>query len=355
MLLRLRLRAGLTQTQVAAALGLGAKHGHAVVSQLERGRRANPSFSFVLRFLRACKASPADLAELLKKNLSRPVEVPARPKAGRPRGPRIPKEDPAVLAMRKEAALATLRQVFEKMLHFELHQVSVPPGTPERQAAVMLGRAAFRVLFDTRSADCAMREARLARARKTAERKRVPKDVAGHVETKVKELFADMEREGELDWLPDEAEARTIVARSGRRRLETDAQMCRREFAASADAARMEFARRSQPIREGAERMVIESGITDNRVGNHRSMVTGFLNVARSTAPGSEERRKKLEEMLRVSLRDGMDESLVRRIADYTLAEWDGRKEARSPNAEVRTAEEQNVELPGEDTLQPDG
>jgi len=323
LLRRLRLHAGLTQTQLAVALGFGARHGHTIVSQLERGKRTNPSLRLVLDFMRICRAVPADLTELLEQYLSKPVTVPQKPGRGRPRGPRKPKEDPAVLAMRKEAALTTLRQVCEKMLHFELNGLGAPAGSPVRQSAVMLGRAVFRILSDTRKADGAKREARIGRARKTAERQGSPEETVERVETKVKELFADMEREGDLDWLPDEAEAKSMMLRSGRRRLVTDAQMCRVEQARRMDEIQAELARRAQPIRAGAEQMVIAAGITDSRVGNYRSMVTGFLNVARSTVPGTDERRRKLDEMMKVSVRPSHDADLVRRIAEYVLAEWD--------------------------------
>ncbi len=345
----LRLRAGLTQTQLAVALGLGPRYGYSVVSQFERGRRTNPSFQLVLDFLRVCRATPGDLTQLLERYMSVPVEVPARPGAGRPRGPRIPKEDPAVRALREAAALIALRQQLEDVLHVELHEMGVPPGSPVRQSAVVFGRRVFRVLFDARGKEKDNRQGRqdegmtetdregrqdrqrdqpgadrgaergLKRARKSAAARGVPAQAVDGIEARVKGLFGEMAGRGDLDRLPDEAEARRMTTK-----FRTDAQMCRAEYAARADAAVEEFMRRARPIRAAAERLVIESGVTDNRVGNYRSMVTGFLNVARTTAPGTPERQRKLEQMIGVSLVKGVDEALVRRVADYAVAAWDG-------------------------------
>jgi len=51
---RIRVRAGLTQTQVATALGVGARSGRKLISRLAHGRIKSPALRFVLDF-RLCR------------------------------------------------------------------------------------------------------------------------------------------------------------------------------------------------------------------------------------------------------------------------------------------------------------
>jgi transcriptional regulator with XRE-family HTH domain len=63
----LRLKAGLTQQMLAVAMGSQRKGNHTVVSRLENGRMANPGIGLVADYLRACRASFADIQDVLNR------------------------------------------------------------------------------------------------------------------------------------------------------------------------------------------------------------------------------------------------------------------------------------------------
>lgn len=325
----LRLKAGLTQTQVAAAFGKKGNPGITVVSRLERGKFNNPSLRLVLDYLRACHAGPEDAARLLSSYLSEPLTTPpreARKPRGRPRGPRKPVEDPAVLKLRQEAAVWILRQVAEHLLHFELNQMGAPRFHDLRQAAVLLGRRVFRSLLATRHETEGAREERLARARAWAGKQGVPAEAIQHLETKVKDLFNDMEGDGELDWLPDDEQARRVMLRSARRRLDTDWNMCRLEDAIERKHQLDEYQRRSEPVIAGGMKLLEAAGITGNELGNYRGFIPAFIKVAGSTPPSSAERQKKLDYLLSVTTRHWHDLALLRRLAQFVFEHWDATK-----------------------------
>ncbi len=71
----LRLRAGLTQQMLAVAMGSQCKGNHRVVSRLENARMANPGIGLVADYLRACRASFADLRDVLDRYTARPTAV----------------------------------------------------------------------------------------------------------------------------------------------------------------------------------------------------------------------------------------------------------------------------------------
>ncbi len=76
----LRKRAGLTQTELARLVS--SDWAHSLVAKLETGRYENPGFGLVADYLRACRASFADLADLLDAYTSspRPVEKQGKEK-----------------------------------------------------------------------------------------------------------------------------------------------------------------------------------------------------------------------------------------------------------------------------------
>jgi hypothetical protein len=55
------------------------------------------------------------------------------------------------------------------------------------------------------------------------------------------------------------------------------------------------------------------SGLTGNRIGNYRSIITAFLNVAGTTEPGSEARDRTVAEIVRVHQQPHIDQTLLRR------------------------------------------
>lgn len=319
-----RLRAGLTQRQVAAAAGLGGRYGHTYVHRLEKGAKANPALWLVLDVLRACRATRADIAPFLDPYLGEPLPVPeSGPRAGR--GPRPEPADPALLALRQEALEWKLRVRFEEALYEELNRLGVAWPIPERRLLAAFGRKVFRALFRTRGAGQAARASRLARAWAWAEARGLDDEMLAGLGGAVVRLFAAFEKSGDLDRLPLEEEARALLARSPRRRVRSDDELCRR--ARVLEMAREQAARQAarQPVVEAARRLLAAEGLSAAEAGNYAGFVLAFLGVAERAAPGSEERAERVVRAVTDECRPHHDPELVRRLAELVYRRWDAR------------------------------
>ncbi|MCX6841822.1 MAG: helix-turn-helix transcriptional regulator [candidate division WOR-3 bacterium] len=329
---QIRIRAGVTQKQVAQATGAGGRHGHKLIARLEAGHVSNPSARLVLDYLRACGATSTDIQGFLDGYLSVRLSAPERPQRGPARalarGPRVPKpqpEDAATLALRKEAAWWNLRKVIEIVLHRELNGLGANPMSKERKHAADFGRKVFRILYQTRQARPALRERRLGRCRAWAERKALPHEALDHLLRTMTALFDDMAAKDELDWLPPADDAKHLMLLRPRHRLQTDYDMCRDEY--------LERMAREQEAREAARKPVIEAamnllksaGLSGGALGNYLIFITAFLNVAESTQPGSPQRTQRIEEVIHSMERPYIDQSLLRRLAELVLPLRDGR------------------------------
>jgi transcriptional regulator with XRE-family HTH domain len=69
----LRLKAGVTQQELAVLMGRQGKGCAYLVSRFESGHVTYPSFGFVADYLRACRASFTDIADLLEAYTSKPT------------------------------------------------------------------------------------------------------------------------------------------------------------------------------------------------------------------------------------------------------------------------------------------
>jgi transcriptional regulator with XRE-family HTH domain len=324
LLRELRARAGLTQQQIAEATGAGGVHGRKLIARLEAGHVRNPSIKLVLDYLCACKATSQDLAEFLDGYLGSPMLIPSRPT----RGPRIPKpkpEDLALLALRKEAAWWNLRKVIEVMLHQELNGLGAKPMSKERRIVAEYGRKVFRILYQTRQLLPALRERRLKRCRAWAERKAAQADVVDYLYKTVTGLFEDMEVKDELDWLPPAEQAKHLMLLPPRHRLETDYDLCRAEWLAQMSKEHQAREEARKPVIEAALALLRSSGLTENRIGNYRSIITAFMNVAETTRPGSPARERIMAEILHVHVQPYIDQVLLLRLAEKVLTFRDQR------------------------------
>ena len=61
----LRLQAGLTQSELAQAMGRTGKGRACIVSRMEKGKVRYPSLGLIADFLRACRAGFSDIADVL--------------------------------------------------------------------------------------------------------------------------------------------------------------------------------------------------------------------------------------------------------------------------------------------------
>jgi transcriptional regulator with XRE-family HTH domain len=75
---QLRIRAGLTQAQLAARLTGVNKGWQQAVSRAELGKAGHISFPFTIDYMRACGASFADIEDILDRYLSRPPRIEER-------------------------------------------------------------------------------------------------------------------------------------------------------------------------------------------------------------------------------------------------------------------------------------
>lgn len=323
---QIRSKSGLTQQQIAEATGAGGKHGRKLIARLEAGHVRNPSMRLVLDYLRACRATAHDLAGSLDTYLGSPLPFPTRPHRGRPRKGTVPErglspksEDAATLALRKEAAWWKLRKVVEFMLHQELNELGAKPMSKERGLAAEFGRKVFRILYQTRQSRPALRERRLKRCRAWAERKYLPRDALDHLHEAASVLFDDMDGKGQLDWLPPVVDARHLMLLPPRYRLQTDYDICRSEYLAQMlkEHEAREAARK--PVIEAALNLLKSKGLTDQQVGNYRSIITAFLNVAETTEPGSAARAQRVEEIVASHKQPYIDQALLRRLAELVV------------------------------------
>jgi transcriptional regulator with XRE-family HTH domain len=74
----LRLKAGVTQQELAVLMGRQGKGNAFLISRFENGHVPYPSFGFVADYLRACRASFADIADLLEAYTSQPTVIEQR-------------------------------------------------------------------------------------------------------------------------------------------------------------------------------------------------------------------------------------------------------------------------------------
>jgi len=317
----IRLRAGLTQVQMALALGYTGLGGKSAINRLERGRNRSPEMRFVLDYLRACRAGADDLAAVFGAYLSRSLEVPASAKP-RARGPRMTAEEKELLELRKKAAPWAFRQANERVLHDELNRLEVPAFQRLRKTLVLFGRRLFRVLLGSRGRPPRVRERRLARTRGWRALSGVPAELVQPIEAKVRGLYEELDQNGELDRLPDAEQAKRIMWRSPGRRIVTDLYLCRTEWAQERKRQLDEFERRAAPVIEAALRLLEQAGVTGHAQGNYRGFINGFLNLARQTRPGSAERQEKLEYHLGISTRPWQDPVLLRRLAALVFERW---------------------------------
>jgi len=74
----LRLKAGVTQQELAVLMGRQGKGNHRLVGMLERCKVPYPSLGFIADYLRACRASFADLAGFVNDYTSQPTVIEQR-------------------------------------------------------------------------------------------------------------------------------------------------------------------------------------------------------------------------------------------------------------------------------------
>jgi transcriptional regulator with XRE-family HTH domain len=264
---RLRKRAGLSQAGLARAMGREGKRSQNIVSRLERGDVKYPSLALVADYLRACRARFDDILGVLNEYATQPpvpevetsraiavaiqqLPAPLQTKVAhydakttaqaRFEG-KVPLslEERRMRACRLAAAYAQ-RARLENRLAELLDELRVPAPATARRPLAEFGRKAWGILKKTRAANTEQRPIRLERAVRTAlDRHDGTKEQFRHVLDAVLALFLDMEKQGELDYVPPCGEI------AGIRRRNTIRAECRAEL----ERVRKERERASRPLR----------------------------------------------------------------------------------------------------------
>lgn len=319
-----RLRAGLTQRQVAEAVGLARGYGNTYLSRLEKGEVQNPALWLVLDILRACRAMSSDFEPFVGRYLGRPLPVSGR-RGADGCGPRQEPGDAGLPALRQEALEWKVRARLEEALFEELNRLGVPWPSPERRSLAGFARKVFRVLYRTRGAERREREQKLARARSWAEGRGLDGPVLDALGGAVARLFVEWEQAGDLDRLPLENAARRVMARSPRRRVRTDDELCRRARVLAMAREQAARAAAREPVIAAARELLAAEGLSEAQAGNYSGLVLAFLGVAERWPPGSEERAERVVRAVTLDCRPHHDPELVRRLAELVFSRWDVR------------------------------
>lgn len=341
----LRNRAGMTMDEVGHAMGIGQGQRRAYVWKLETGYIDEPLLGVVADHLRAVRASAADLREVFNRFTSLPIpeaaqetarDLPALPKP-KPR-PALTRAEQAAARkererleraaerIRRRAGYWNARGVLEYFLHSALDDLGAPGGSWLRRRMAWYARRVFHILFHTRGAKERFREERMAALRKRATDKVLTSDIAEYATVLVRYFFDDLQANDELDWLPPLEQARELMARKAGKRVVTDLQMCIAEYQEAYARYVAVFQDVSTQANEAGLRVLDAARLERSARSRYLVAFGSAANVARTTEPGSEKRKRLMEERFGVAFYARQDPRLVRRVAQAVTEVWDARR-----------------------------
>ena len=352
----LRFQAGLTQSELAQAMGRAGKGRACIVSRMEKGRVRYPSLGLIADFLRGCRAGFSDIADVLDlytdlpttqqqvygKALARvAASVPAKwqpqvtkydlridiPKSAAAEIASPPKPDrmQRLERARKNAAAVRRRTLYGDFLKVVIGR----PGPFNAMAdATMLfnhGLEWFATLYATRGKKPSTREKRLAECEDNfVKGSPLPLEVIRNLQDEVKEHFGELERRGDLDWLPDlsldEYEESLLKPASKRELREAERhEMSRKigEYTARCRALTEQVWQEVQPFLD-------EAGVARERRAIWRPLAGYCFTAALNSEPGSEHERRQLDEYILEPrrIRHGLDTALAQKLAALMLARF---------------------------------
>jgi transcriptional regulator with XRE-family HTH domain len=352
----LRLKAGLTQLELARAMGRAGKNAGNLVSRLERGDERYPSFGLVADFLRGCRAGFRDIVGILDLYTELPTtqqqtfgkalakvtaSVPEKwrpqvtkydlrieiPKSASKSAPEQPK--PGLMKRleraRKMAAAARRRYLYGQFLSQAVNETGLRPVTSVRVPLVNHGLEWFRILYETRKAKPGAREKLLAESEAKFEHdSRFPLDAIRKLEDGVRRHFGEMEMKGELEWLPslslEEYEASLLKPTRKRSLKQEQLDQFRHEFE-QYDAARKAAV---EQVWKEVQPVLDKAGVPEGPRAVYRGVITACCVAATSFEPGSLGEKKQLDERLLDpnSTRRGLDAALAQNLAAIALARF---------------------------------
>jgi transcriptional regulator with XRE-family HTH domain len=352
----LRLKAGLTQMELARDMGRVGKKAGNLVGRIERGDERYPSLGLVADFLRGCRAGFKDILDLLDLYTELPTtrqqvfgkalekvaaSIPAKwqaqvtkydqridiPKTAPEKTPVQVKPDLSERLERakKMAAAARRRFLYGQFLKDVVGKAGPDVSLNDRTYLFNHGLQWFSILYSTRKSRPKARDKRMAASEsRFAEASRLPLGQIRYVQDAVKEHFGEMERRGDLDWLPalslDQYEARLLKPASRRELREEQ----RREF--SRRIGEYEVARRAavEKVWQEVQPVLDEAGVPRERRTVYRRLVGVCCTAALSSEPGSERERRQLDEYILEPqwIRLGLDPALAQKLARTLLARF---------------------------------
>jgi transcriptional regulator with XRE-family HTH domain len=231
---QLRLKARLTQRELAETMGRKPRSAHPVISKLEKGHIPSPGIGLIADFLRACRAGFADISDILERYTSQPsvpdkqvweelsqslhglpqeiqtkvLKYDVKTKVARRFGPHPHKPG------RKLAAAWFQRRKLDARLMDACNELKVGWNTAPAMALKAHARKVWGIMARTRTRkgearlmNEQLRGDQLAQALADALfRADAPRDAVVFVHEDAVELFKLMERKGELDHIPSRTE-----------------------------------------------------------------------------------------------------------------------------------------------------
>jgi len=349
----IRLKAGLTQMDLARAMGRVGKKAGNLVGRIERGDERYPSLGLVADFLRGCRAGFKDILDLLDLYTELPTtrqqvfgkalekvaaSVPAKwqaqvtkydqridiPKTATEKTPVQAKPDLSERLERakKLAAAARRRFLYGQFLKDVAGRAGPDVSLTDRSMLFNHGLEWFAVLYATRKRRAATRDKRLAASEvKFAEGSGVTLESARYVQDRVREHFGEMERKGDLDWLPvftlDEYESSLLKPASRRGlREEQRHEMSLKigEYGAACRAATEQVWLEVQPVLD-------QAGVAKERRAVYRRLAGVCFTAVLHSEPGGEMERREIDAYVHQPewIRLGLDTALAEKLAGIML------------------------------------
>jgi transcriptional regulator with XRE-family HTH domain len=309
----LRKAAGLSQTEVAVLMGRRGKGCWAIVGRLERAETRHPGLGLVADFLKACGASFADVADLVgmePQGCEPGVEDPG-PKRRESR-PMTPAEKLA--EVRRRANRIPRKRMLEEAFYLMMKK----SGMSESLGLDALGEVARygRRLF---AASERSRKARLDARRKLLSAGRVSEDAACAVERLVEEMFNYMAESGDLD-RGIEVDAGAVVAGKVKLcKVKRAEERIKAEFQEEIE----EWGRKRMLVMDKIRKECIEQkrreGKDEQLAQKYGSVAGMFCGIADETEPGSDERKRRVEEIVDRA----RDKEGVGRMGEYVFQRWE--------------------------------
>jgi len=352
----LRLKAGLTQLELARAMGRAGKGAANLVSRLEKGDERYPSFSLIADFLRGCRAGFNDVLDILDlytdlptaqskvrdavltrvvsgvvPKLQKQVEAYDRqfdlpvPSVSAKKGPSMPDRLKRLERARKNVAAARRQHLYREYLKVAVDKTGLKPVVAVAVPLLDHGLEWFAILDRTCKARPGVREKLLAEsAARFAKASRFPLDAIRKLEDGVRRRFAELEMAGELNWLSnlslDEYEA-GLLAPARKRSLKQDLQ---REYVRrfnDYDAARKSAV---EQVWQEVQPLLDRAGVPSERRSVYRGLVGTCCTAALEFEPGSKGEKQEVEQYILDPLwaSRGLDKALAEKLCGIMLARF---------------------------------